>query len=208
MQKKAIIYDLDNTIYSVRSIGEQLFAPLFKLITEAGFKGDKMEEIKVEIMRKPFQMVANHFKFGKELTQKGIDLLKSTSYEGEIVPFEDYQEIKKFAANRFLVTTGFLKLQQSKIRQMGIEHDFNEIHIIDPEICQLTKKDVFTDIISRKGYSKNEVLVIGDDVNSEIKAALDLEIDAILYDKFNLYPTTSLIPRITSFKELGEMLVV
>jgi putative hydrolase of the HAD superfamily len=32
MYKKAIIFDLDNTVYPVHSIGEELFAPLFALI--------------------------------------------------------------------------------------------------------------------------------------------------------------------------------
>jgi putative hydrolase of the HAD superfamily len=36
MQKKAIIFDLDNTVYAVRTIGEELFASLFELITQDG----------------------------------------------------------------------------------------------------------------------------------------------------------------------------
>ncbi len=50
MNKKAIILDLDNTIYPVSSIGEELFKDLFRLIEEYEvFNGD-METIKKDIM--------------------------------------------------------------------------------------------------------------------------------------------------------------
>jgi len=38
------------------------------------------------------------------------------------------------------------------------------------------------------GYLPNEVLVIGDDPESEIKAAKELGIDTFLFDPLNKYP--------------------
>ena len=41
MTKKALILDLDNTIYPVSAIGEKLFGKLFHLIIESGdYTGD------------------------------------------------------------------------------------------------------------------------------------------------------------------------
>ena len=56
--------------------------------------------------------------------------------------------------------------------------------------------------MKRHGYNKSEVLVIGDDLHSEIKAAKDLDIEDILYDRNNLYPDATALNRIQSFKEL------
>ncbi|MFW6101476.1 MAG: HAD family hydrolase, partial [Bacteroidota bacterium] len=181
MNKKAIILDLDNTIHPVSSIGEELFKPLFRLIEDYGAFNGNMESIKKDIMSKPFQHVARKYHFSDELTNHGIELLKETTYEKEIIPFEDYMEIKKLPCEKFLVTTGFTKMQKSKIKQLGIEQDFKEIHIIDPLFSEKSKKDVFLDILQRYQYKKTEVLVVGDDPNSEIKAAKKMGLAAVLY---------------------------
>jgi putative hydrolase of the HAD superfamily len=55
MRKKTVILDLDNTIYPVHSIGNELFYTLFKLIEESGEYNGNLQEIKNDIMRRPFQ---------------------------------------------------------------------------------------------------------------------------------------------------------
>jgi putative hydrolase of the HAD superfamily len=206
MQTKAIIFDLDNTIYSVRSIGEVLFADLFELIRQDGNHEQQFEEIRKDIMRRPFQWVATRFGFSEELTRKGIEHLKEITYRDKIEPFEDYAFTKTIKADKFLVTTGFLRLQQSKIAGMKITNDFDEIHIIDPLESSRTKKDVFADIMQRHNYKTEEVLVVGDDLHSEIKAAQDLGIDVVLYDKLNLHGDVTCIPKISDFKQLVPFL--
>jgi putative hydrolase of the HAD superfamily len=115
--------------------------------------------------------------------------------------------VKDLVADKFLVTTGFLKLQQSKVEGMKIRNDFKEIHIVDPSTSDRTKKDLFAEIIERHGYHKSEVLVVGDDPQSEIKAAQDLGIDAILYDKSGLHKGITSIRRIENFKELIDLVL-
>ena len=68
------------------------------------------------------------------------------------------------------MTSGFTKLQLSKIEQLGIKNDFKEFFIVDPINFDLTKKDVFNKIIEQYDFVAKEVLVVGDDINSEIKA--------------------------------------
>jgi putative hydrolase of the HAD superfamily len=111
-----------------------------------------MDAIKGDIMRKPFQVVAANYKFSKQLTQSCSQLLQDLTSEGIIEPFSDYWEMRNLPGQRFLVTTGFLKLQQSKITKMGIAQDFQEVHIGDPATSDKTKKDVFADILQRHGY--------------------------------------------------------
>ena len=206
MQKKAIIFDLDNTIYAVSTIGEELFASLFELIVEAGNHTREMDKIRSDIMRRPFQLVAKDYGFSEVLTNKGIALLKDLTYNGKIEPFEYHQAIRKLPVDKFLVTTGFLKLQQSKIEGMKIAGDFKEIHIVDPLTSATTKKDVFADIIQRHGYDKSEVLVVGDDLYSEIKAAQELGVEAILYDNLRLHIDDIPVTRIENFNALANFI--
>jgi putative hydrolase of the HAD superfamily len=206
MKKKAIIVDLDNTIYLVSSIGERLFKPLFQLITESSeYKGD-FDKLRSEIMRTPFQKVADAFSFGEALKAVGIKLLQETTYDDEMEPVESYHYIRDLPCKKFLVTTGFTKMQNSKIRQLSLEKDFDKIFVIDPGLTTLTKKDIFEKILAENDYKANEVLVIGDDINSEIKAAQDLGIDTVLYD-FNLEHTENKeLNVINDFRELERYL--
>jgi putative hydrolase of the HAD superfamily len=206
MKKLAIIFDLDNTIYGVHTIGYKLFPPLLKVIEEDGSHHEHIEEIKQEIMRAPFQRVAEQFNFSEELKERGTEVLKQLSYDGEMQPFEDYQVAKRFPQRKFLVTTGFKKMQQSKVKNMNLERDFEEIHIVDPSTTNKTKKDIFAEIIERNGFAKADVLVIGDDMDSEIKAAMELGVDAVLYDKLERYENETRVPRIKHYTELGRFI--
>ena len=207
MQKKAIILDLDNTLFPTSAIGEELFAPLFKLIEEnKDFTGD-LDTFKQEVMRRPFQKLAPEYGFSRELTEAGISLLNELQYHKPIATFEDYEALKNYPCRKFLVTMGFTKMQESKVNNMAIKADFEEVHIVDPELTTQTKKDIFRDIIHRHGFQLSEVLVVGDDPESEIVAARELGLDAVVYDKMNFNPGLKNYFRITDFKELEKFIV-
>jgi putative hydrolase of the HAD superfamily len=205
MNKKAIILDLDNTIYAVPSIGERLFSSLFKLIAESGAYKGSFDTLKDEIMRIPFHKVAEEYQFSQELIRSCIDLLRTLVYDGPAQPFPDYRCVKELPVDRYLVTAGFTRMQQSKIEQLGISKDFKQIYIVDHDVSGQTKKDVFEQLIKDHRYAKQEVLVIGDDSESEISAAKELGIDALLYihdghaEAFDM-------PVITSFQQLPAVL--
>lgn len=202
--KKAIIYDLDNTIYAVSTIGHKLFGPLFNLIVESGRHTADIDAIKHAIMRTPFRLVAQRFDFSDALTQKAIALQEEMVFEELIDTFEDYPEIHNIPAERFLVTTGFHKMQYSKIKQMGIEGDFKEIHVVDP--TKSSKKEVFAGILQRHGYSPEDVLVVGDDPESEIKAAKELGIETVLYHKSPNADTAAATYHISHYSQLAALL--
>src|SRR6201995_5435426 len=182
--KKALIFDLDNTIYPVSSIADDLFRELFVLMDKKAvhLSGADMDAAKDQIKRRPYHLVAEEFNFGDELTQQGNAMIRDFSYDGPIHPFEDYHQLRTIPLPKYLVTTGFTNLQWSKVKKMELEKDFEEIHIVDPEKSTLTKRDVFADIMQRQGYTPADLLVIGDDPLSEIKAAVELGIDTFLFD--------------------------
>lgn len=200
---KAIIYDLDNTLYPVPAIGQKLFAPVFNAIEESGKHDHNIDDIKREMMRTPFRLVAKKYGMSDELTEKCINIQEDLTYNEPIQTFEDYDEILELPADRYLVTTGFFRMQQSKVEAMGIRGDFKEIHIVDP--TKSSKKEVFAGILSRNGYDKKEALVVGDDPESEIKAAKELEIATVLYDRENSCPAGTADYQIQNFREMASI---
>lgn len=206
MHRKALILDLDNTLFPTAEIGDELFAPLYAFIEkDGGFSGD-LATIKREMTRRPFQKLALEFGFSRELTTQGTALLKELEYHKPIAPFPDYAVLKNYSCRKFLVTMGFQKMQESKIKNLGIQADFEEIHVVDPEITSQVKKDIFRDLVARHGFKLAEVLVIGDDPDSELSDARALGLDAVLYDKMNFNPGVKNYHRITDYQELAPFL--
>lgn len=204
MQKKALIFDLDNTIYLVSSIGDRLFKTLFGIITESGEFSGNMEKLKAEIMRRPFQHVANEFGFSEKLMAECMEHMKNLTYDSAMDPVENYETIRNFDCLKFLVTTGFNTLQNSKIEQLGIQNDFEKIFIIDPSKTAQTKRDVFKKILVNYQLRLDEVLVVGDDLNSEIRAAEELGIDSVLCDFKAVHSQTEGQKVIRNFSELKQ----
>jgi putative hydrolase of the HAD superfamily len=182
MRKKAIILDLDNTIYPVSSIGDKLFKSLLHLISDSGEYTGDFNEIKAEIFRRPFQFIADEFSFSEKLKSDSLNLLADLTYDETIEPFKDYKIISRFPCKKFLVTAGFPEMQQSKIRMLGIGNDFEKIVVIDPGTSDLNKTDIFRAIMNEYNYKPEDVIVVGDDLNSEIKAGKELGIETVLYD--------------------------
>jgi putative hydrolase of the HAD superfamily len=188
--KHAMILDLDNTIYPVSSIASHLFKSLFELLDEYAHEMDSenLHKAKYELTRRPYQFVANQFNFSQAHKTRGITLLRDITYDLPVEPYDGYALLKTAPLKKFLVTTGFKKLQWSKIKMLNIENDFDEIHIVDPEVSPGTKKDVFEDIMKRHHYLPADVLVVGDDPESEIKAGVELGIETFLFDPDDKHP--------------------
>ncbi|BBE16681.1 HAD-superfamily hydrolase, subfamily IA, variant1 family protein [Aquipluma nitroreducens] len=202
MRKKAIILDLDNTIYPVSSIGDRLFKSLFSLILESGEYTGDFGQIRFEIMRRPFQYIADEFSFSESLKANCFKLLANLTYDEKMQPFEGYQTLLTLPCRRFLVTTGYTKMQHSKIRQLGIANDFEAIFVIDPDQSNLTKRDLFEKILADYNLSIDDVLVVGDDLNSEILHAKALGIETVLYDYLSQYQESEYQNVIRNHKDL------
>lgn len=186
MIKKALILDLDDTIYPIKSVADKMFAELYDLI-KPHVNEQVYQEIKEDLLTTPFQKVADRYAFDKELKEEGMKLSLDMNYSDPMAAFEDYRLIKDLKIEKFLVTAGYTKLQKSKIKQLNIEKDFREIFIPDPAKSDLSKKDIFEQIMQKYHYKPNEVLVIGDNPETEIAAAKELEIDTYLYDPEGKY---------------------
>jgi putative hydrolase of the HAD superfamily len=206
--KRVLILDLDNTIYPVRSISNHLFGQLFKLIDEQLDPGDNdmVNKAKDELTRRPYQHVADEFGFSAQLKQKGMELLSNIEFTEVLHAFPEYAEIRSINIEKYLVTTGFTKLQLSKVKMLGIEADFKGIYIVDPEKSAQTKKDVFAMIMADNGYNAEDVLVIGDDPESEIKAAIDLGIETFLFDPLDRHTGAKVTYRGKDYKGIIDII--
>lgn len=206
MRKKVLFLDLDNTIYPVSSIAPKLFEELYVHIKTSGEYKGSIEDVILEIQRTPFQKVAEAFAFSPQLLEECLQILSDLEYAETMEYFPDYEKIRQLPHQKFLVTSGFSKMQHSKIDRLGIQNDFEAIHIIDLQQSVLTKKEVFQMLIKKHQLLKAEILVVGDDLKSEIKAGKELGLDTVLYNKIGSYPNDADKNIISDFGELEPFL--
>ena len=203
---KALILDLDNTIFPVPSIGSVLFAPLFDLIGQRVDDPSKIDGIRKDTMRIPFQKVAVKYELDEALTNDGIELLKTIEHRGPITAFDDFSLVRDWDGLKFLVTMGFEKMQSSKIDALHLRDDFEKVYIADPSVTDKTKKDIFADILLEYQLKPEEVMVVGDDPESEIRGAEELNIPAVIYDKYGTVKKGAQQRSISDYSELLQLI--
>lgn len=205
--KRVLILDLDNTIYPVNSIADQLFGKLFNLIDENLGEADRQaaEKAKHELTRRPYQQVADEFGFSTQLKEQGIEMLRNCRFEEPMYPYEQYNDLRQIPIDKFLVTAGFSKLQMSKVEMLNIAGDFKKVYVVDPDQSSQTKKDIFQKIMEENGYAVDDVLVIGDDPKSEIGAALELGIDTFLFDPEEKYTNQNVTYHAKDYRDVVEI---
>lgn len=205
MIKKALIFDLDDTIYPIKSIADELFAPLYALIRE-NVTEENYPKIKEDLLTSAFQVVADRYHFSNNLKNEGMKISRETVFEGEIIAFEDYLPLRDLPVEKFLVTAGYTKMQKSKIKQLALKDDFREIFIPDPAKSDLDKKAVFEQILTKYQYEPKDVLVIGDNPEVEIAAAKSLGIETYLYDYQQKYSPALADYYGTNYQNLPQIL--
>jgi putative hydrolase of the HAD superfamily len=179
--KKALFFDLDDTIYPTKSVVDDMYKELFALIKQ--YESEEVyEKIREDILTTPFHVIADRYQLSKALKEECVQLCLNMGYDEPMQTFEDYAQTRDIQADKFLITGGYTKLQKVKIKQLGIEKDFKEIFIPDPYYSDLSKADVFKDIMLKYDYAPADVLVIGDNPETELSSAKELGIETYLYD--------------------------
>ena len=94
--------------------------------------------------------------------------------------YGDLAVLKELPVQRFLVTSGFRRLQESKVRALDFADWFAAIHIdaID-EVERKGKYGIFEELLTRHGLPPEAVLVVGDNPDSEIEAGNHLRMRTI-----------------------------
>lgn len=174
MSVRAAIFDLDNCLAAADEAGEALFAPAFDAIRAAN-RGHLTEEqlsaAFADMWRAALDAVARKHRFTGEMLQAGWRAFRTLEVKQPLRGYPDLPEIAKLPLERFLITTGFRRLQESKVAALGIAPLFAEIQVdaID-EAPRRSKQERFAGIASRHGWRPGEVLVVGDSGESEIAA--------------------------------------
>jgi putative hydrolase of the HAD superfamily len=206
---KALIFDLDNCLSAAVEVGAQLFEPAFDLIRRANrgtLTDAELKEAFSDCWRHPLDFVAAKHRFSKQMLDAGWEVFARMEVEVPMHGYPDLDVLAELPVQRFLVTSGFRRLQEGKVKALGIEHLFTEIHIdaID-EPDRQGKLRIFETILDRHELRPEEVLVVGDNADSEIEAGNRLWIKTVQVLRPGVARASNAAHHIQTLTELKEL---
>jgi HAD superfamily hydrolase (TIGR01509 family) len=207
---KAIIFDLDNCLAAADETGQQLLAPTFDAIRRANhgtLSDETLERAFAECWGHSLDTVARKYGFSKEMLDAGW----AENARAEVtVPMHGYGDIgvlRELPAKLFLVTSGFRRLQESKVRALWAASLFERVYIdaID-EPDRKGKEGIFAEILRAYALEPREVLVVGDDAQSEIAAGNRLGIPTVQIQRPGIPRAENARHHIESLTELSSVM--
>lgn len=206
----AVIFDLDNCLAPAEQIGVDLFRPAFDAIAAANdgsVSAEAMQQAFSDIWVHAFDWVARRYHFTPAMVDAGWNAFARAEVKKPMVGYADLAEVTAISADRFLVTTGFRRLQESKIRALGIASFFRGI-IVDAidEVDHKGKRAYFQEIIGRYSYAPQEVVIVGDNPESEIQAGKDLGLRTVQILRPGVVRSAKAVHHIYGVKELQSLL--
>jgi putative hydrolase of the HAD superfamily len=214
MRYKVAILDLDNCLLDARSVGA-LFEPAFEAIRHAN-QGTLAPEVLEQAIEQcwftAFDLVAERFGFSDRMRDAGLQQFRRMRVTSAIQGYPDIALLPRVAMRRYLVTSGFRHLQESKITALGIRPWFD--HVLIDDVDEATdapahsrgKLAVFRRILEMEGCQPSEVLVIGDNPLSELGAGCALGATTVQTVRPGVTAWDLADHRVTGLGELLELL--
>jgi len=210
---KAVIFDLDETLsdneelteLAVRQSVQAMIDKGLNCTLEQGIKRLK-EIIEKNPLDKKIEKLAEFFgPASQEIIEAGIWKYSNADFENLKTYPETIETLERLKNKMklFLVTIGYDEQQDKKINSLGIRKYFEKIII-----CR-EKENEFKKILKRFNFCSEEVLVVGDKINKEIKDGnkLGMKTARILKGKYStIQPKDELEKPHYTISSLSEIL--
>jgi FMN phosphatase YigB (HAD superfamily) len=180
---KAVIFDLDNCLSPVDQFGPELFEPAFAAIRAANDGSVPQEQLAESFAahsRHSFDWIANRYRYTPAMYAAGSKAWSQAEVTSNVVGYEDLPLLEQVPGERFLVTTGFRRLQESKIAALDITRYFAAV-VIDglEDRPRKDKRCRFQEIMAVRNLRQADVLIVGDSHEAELTAAKSLGIRSV-----------------------------
>ncbi len=166
---KLLIFDLDNTLFDTYSqLGIKVLDKMIIQMRKLGLTKEQEQLLRKKYIITGFRIIAKELGLSEEVknigmqTYRGMDLL-------HITPYEDVKLLDEFNQKKILVTSGLEEVQLKKVKILKIGDLFEEV-IVDESSSYENKKKIFADIMRKHKLKPKEVMIIGDNPESEIAA--------------------------------------
>ncbi len=164
-------------------MGEELFEQGFQAIRDASY--GRLDEPALQAAfsdcwRHPLDWVAERHGFSRGMLKAGWKAFAEMEVLHPMHGYGDLNELLRLTQRRVLVTSGFRRLQESKIRALNLAQYLHELYVdaID-EPGRIGKEGWFRRILDSHDLAPSEAMVVGDSAASEIAAGNRLGIPTV-----------------------------
>lgn len=173
---QGVIFDLDMCIFDTRTLGEQILDPVLAPLHASSMPHDIQREIDCVLWTTSLEDTVQLFHIPHAVAKLMREAYRQLVVPDTIRTFGDEHYIRSIPLPRILVTSGYRSWQERKIEHLGIRDLFEEIiiDVIDDLKLRKGKKEIFQDLMDRYGWHPQDVLVVGDNPHSELKAGKEL----------------------------------
>ena len=229
MKYKVILFDADETLFDFKKAEREAFK---NTMIEFGFNYDEnyhfsiYKEINTAIWKEleeglitQEKLKIERFKRLREKLEVNFDENKfadiymkhlgdgSFLFDGAVELVEDLS--KKYILS--IITNGLTSVQERRVKKSKIAKYFKDIVISEEVGVSKPNKGIFEHALSNLGdFDKNEVLMIGDSLNSDIRGGVNYNIDTCWFNPNNIENKTELSPtyEISDFQSIRDLLLV
>lgn len=200
---KHIFFDLDNTLWDFKKNSENT---LIQIFNEFGLRQEfhnflifhhiyKHHNQKMWIAYNQGNITKEELitkRFHLTLKEKGIDdkelaldmgeaYLELSAYQTILFPGtkEILQYLKEKNYHCHIITNGFIKVQSKKIDNCGLTDFFDTLTFSEEAGCSKPNKKIFELALNKAKAELSESIMVGDDINTDIKGAINLNMRAI-----------------------------
>ena len=211
---KAVIFDLDNCLAPADPANGAAFGPVFEAIAGAnnGFLSPQaLAAAFAEFWRVPLDIIEERHRFSPEMKSAARAAYRQLRVTSPMSGYPDLPLLAEFRTAKFLVTTGFRRLQESKIEMLGIAREFEAVHIDEIDAIDDSgrkgKIGLFSEILKKNRLDPEKALVVGDNPDSEIDAGNRLGIPTVQILRPGIIPGGNAAFYVRNLAELLEMVV-
>ena len=180
---RAIIFDLDNCLSAADEPGKGLLEPVFDAIRRVNhgrLSNEALADAFSDCWRHPLDFVAEKYAFTEDMLAAGWAVYSQLEVATPMRGYADLRTLAELPVLRFLVTSGFRLLQESKIKALEFERLFAAIYVDAIDAADRKgKQSIFEGILNDYRLKPEEVLVVGDNPDSEIEAGNQLGITTV-----------------------------
>ena len=174
---KAIIFDLDDTLYDCSGTLVLKRKKLAAKIISKTIKCSEAEALKLQLELESrlgpkadtAHEIARLYNLPEEFCKEITNAINTLDVEDAILfpdTMDSINELRSIGYKLFLVTFGNREMQKKKIKILGLERAFDETIITeDPE----GKEKCFKEILTKYDFEPEQVLCVGDKIKDEIE---------------------------------------
>lgn len=228
MKYKVILFDADETLFDFKKAEREAFKNTmieFNIDYDENYHFTTYKEINTAIWRELEEGLITQAKLKTERFRRLIKKLDLNFNENDFSDiymkhlangsflFDGAIELIEDLSSKYIlsiVTNGLTSVQEGRLKKSTIAKYFKDIAISENIGIAKPHPDIFEHAINNIGiFNRDEILMIGDNLNSDIKGGINYNIDTCWYNPNKLENKTELKPtyEISNYTELRNLLL-